>query len=193
MPWESLATFTLGREWVFSEETTAFSFRLSSLPENTPFQWGGLIALGQMGQGFSNPVLADVRRIFRRETAEVITLTPPTGWDSWRLAVRLLYPLAVQPPWLLSVDRNVPQTKAETFTPGSNLQLLVNRPRIGGTISFIGAAEGSVLYLDFVQGAGADQFALTIPNNGYYELPFSYDGAMWGSFTSGTVLVREIV
>lgn len=190
MSWAALGGFTLGRDWRFSAEITASTFRIRSVPETTPFNWGGLVALAQVDSSLVQ--VAAVTRVFRRETPEIITLTPPSGWDSWRFAIRLLYPLAVSPPWLATVDYAMPSINAESFSPGTSVQLLAPRPRTGATITYIGGTDGDLLLLDFVSGVSPIQYALSVSPGGFYELPFSYDGGMWGTWSNGTVLVREV-
>jgi hypothetical protein len=91
-------------------------------------------------------------------------------------------------PWLVKErTATTPGQTSPSVTTSSTSILASNANRVGGTIYNEGAA---ICYMKLGATASTTSYTLQIASGGYYEIPFSYTGAIDGITSAGTAQLR---
>jgi hypothetical protein len=91
-------------------------------------------------------------------------------------------------PWLVKErTATTPGQTSPSVTTASTSILASNANRVGGTIYNEGAA---ICYMKLGATASTTSYTLQIASGGYYEIPFSYTGAIDGITSAGTAQLR---
>lgn len=205
MVWTELTTLSLTRTWRFTPPSNAVWFRFTQniAPYDLRFQVcqqdadSTLLEPDLVLSGFDKrllylpipPVLATPRKLGLRiqNKAPII--------PNWKVLIEVsdaTMPLAN--PSNVNVNMPTASAAAATAVPAatsSTSLLAANSSRKGATIWNNSTA---VLYVELGSTASATAYTAKLESGGYYEVPYSYTGAISGiwSAANGNALVREL-
>lgn len=208
MTWELLAELTLTAEWQYTPVIQP-SLGYVRVKHSTTGIYSKLL-LAQAQTISNEPVeLWDFRTTFAKAEADLFEFVSPPFFSERRLAFKIIRASGMLAPWTVQIEKNtmplynaavtlqpITASTANATTVASSATsvslLAANSSRKGATIW---NASTATLYLDLDAAATMTDYAAKLDPGGYYEVPYSFTGAISGiwSAANGNALVREFV